>query len=208
MKVLITAHVSAGKFQFLIQLDPPLPMSVKCSCEIQSVSVEQVCTKVLASQNVFAAGLEQKSYFLAMPAHRRPQPTSIEPEEVFTCDVYCMVLDPESSEGMSRAKLVSEFQSAFDQLSHLSTGMVTPWISPAPKDSDRCSYDIKKGFDSCVTMSGTHKMYLYIWCHAILHEYNTYTCRSIYDILMAVNCISSPMMCIYIYMYMYRGILM
>ena len=194
MKVLITAHVSAGKFQCLIQLGPPLPMSVKCSCEIQSVSVEQVRTKVLASQNVFAAGLEQKSYFLAMPAHRT---TSIEPEEVFTCDVYCMILDPESSEGISRAKLVSEFQSAFDKLSPRSMEMVTPWISPTPKNSDRCSYDVKNGFDSCVTMSGTHKMYLYIWCHAILHEYYTYTCRSIsYDILMAVNCISSPYTCI------------
>lgn len=162
MKVLITAHISAGNFQFPIQLDP-LSLSVKCSCDIQSAAVQQVCNKVLASQNVFAAGLEQKSYFLATPAHRRPQPTSIEPEDVFTCDVYCMILDPESSEGISRAKLVSQFQSAYDQLSQLSVGMVTPWISPTPKDSDCWSYDVKKGFDSCVTVSGTHKMYLYTW---------------------------------------------
>ena len=178
MKVLITAHISAGNFQFPIQLDPS-SVSVKCSCDIQTVAYRQVCDKVLGSQNVFAAGLEQKSYFLAMPAHRRPQPTSIEPEEVFTCDVYCMILDPESSEGITRAKLVSEFQSAYNQLSQLSVEMVTPWISPTSKDSDCCSYDVKKGFDSCVTMSGTHK-YTYVFvhymtCSSARVQYNIYT---------------------------------
>lgn len=173
MKVLITAHISAGsEFRFTVQLDA-LSIPLKCSCEIQSFAVEQVSAKVLASKNVFAAGLERTSYFLAMPAHRKPQPTSIEADEVFTCDVYCMILDSGSSGGMTRAELVSEFQSAFDELSQLSEGMVTPWDCSTSLDSNCSPYDVKKGFDGCMTLSGTHIYMNNVFVHVKVSCYST-----------------------------------